>query len=275
MASPLSLYFDQFCEVNAPEADLVLVHGWGMNSLVWDRLMPLLLTKYRVTLIDLPGMGRSPIPSGTYDLDYVAQHLLSVAPEKAVWVGWSLGGLIAMRIAGMAPERVAGLVSIAASPKFVSDEYWPGVAAESLAHFAQWVEEDWQGSLIRFLALQCKGSASHKEDVRFLKERLFHHGLPAKQALRAGLALLADSDLRSLVQQLSVPMGVLLGGRDEVVPCATASELSQLNAGMHVHVIEAAAHIPMVSHASDCLQCINRVVTASRSPACADSSGQP
>ncbi len=254
----LTLYYDRFCECEAPKADLVLVHGWGMNSLVWDRVMPFLLKQLRVTLIDLPGMGRSPVPSGDYDLDYLAEHLLSVAPPKAIWAGWSLGGLVAARAATRAPDRVQGVVMIASNPKFIKSdaEHWAGIEGASLQLFQQLLEEDWQGSLIRFLALQCKGSQRQKEDVRFLKERLFHHGLPARQALRHGLQLLAQSDVRHELAVLGRPLMALFGEHDEVVPVEVADGCRELNKHAEVHVIEGGAHIPFLSDPDDCARCI-------------------
>ena len=258
--SKLTLYYDQFCECDQPKADLVCVHGWGMNSLVWDKLMPLLLKRYRVTLIELPGMGRSPVPAGNYSLDYVAEHLLKVAPERAVWLGWSLGGLVSLRAAQLATERIAALITIATNPCFVSKGEWPGTEARSLARFGEWLEEDWQGSLVRFLALQCKGSVQQRDDIRFLQERLFHHGLPARQALSNGLKLLAESDLRHAMASLSVPLLSLTGEFDELVPGAVSDAVAQLSENIESVTVQGAAHIPFLSHPHESFELIDRFI---------------
>ena len=80
----LQLYHDIFPANRDTDSavDLVLLHGWGMSSLVWDEILPELLENFRVTVIDLPGFGRSPIPGGEYDLDYLSKHVLNVAPRK-------------------------------------------------------------------------------------------------------------------------------------------------------------------------------------------------
>ena len=99
----LQLYHDIFPANRDTDSavDLVLLHGWGMSSLVWDEILPELLENFRVTVIDLPGFGRSPIPGGEYDLDYLSKHVLNVAPKEAVWMGWSLGAMVAMNIAAI------------------------------------------------------------------------------------------------------------------------------------------------------------------------------
>ena len=205
----LVLYHDTYActgSAGATAPDLVLLHGWGMHSVVWDPIVPALLEHYQVTVIDLPGMGRSPLPGGHYDLDYVIQHLLAVAPARAVWMGWSLGGEIATAIAARYPERVSALLLVASNPSFARRDDWScAMPSEQLQQFRDFYEEDPEGTLIRFLSLQCRGSRRMKEDIRFLQEILYLQGLPAPQALRAGLRLLAEVDVRELILE-ALPM---------------------------------------------------------------------
>lgn len=251
MSSGLKPYYDVYCELEQPKCDVVLIHGWGMNSTVWDAWMPSLLKHFRVTVVDLPGMGRSPVSKGDYDLDYLVEQVLSVVPERAVWIGWSLGGTIMQAVLGRYPERVLAGVSLCTSAKFTKTEQWPGIETEALHHFQALIDEDWRGSLIRFMALQCKGSASQKSDINYLKERLLHFGLPALKALKSGLKVLENTDQRALFADLSKKLFVVLGSADEVVPASIESSLVALLGRDYVHVIEGASHLPFVSHTKD------------------------
>ena len=76
-------------------------------------------------VIDLPGMGQSPVPNGTYDLNYLTQHILAIAPEHAIWLGWSLGGLITTHIAAHHPDRVNAFRTIATNLSFTQHIDWP------------------------------------------------------------------------------------------------------------------------------------------------------
>lgn len=245
----LKLYYDEYASTNnAVEAKkLVLLHGWGMNSLAWDDVMPELLKHFRVTVIDLPGLGRSPVPGGIYDLDYLVDHVLAVAPDEAIWMGWSLGGLIATKAATKYPERVRAVINVASSPSFVAREQWDcAMATALLQKFINIFDEDYEGTLIRFLALQAKGSVSIREDIRKLKELVYFHGLPAKQALRGGLEILRDADLRHEVQTCSVPLAYILGEHDHLVPASAAQHIRKLLPGSEVAVVEGVSHIPFV-----------------------------
>ncbi|MGB5605365.1 MAG: alpha/beta fold hydrolase, partial [Gammaproteobacteria bacterium] len=98
-----------YTQTSGAGPDLLLVHGWGLHSGIWDGLAPLLEPHYRVTRMDLPGHGRSAW-QGQASLDDMTDAVLSTAPATAVWLGWSLGGLLAARAAQRAPARVTALV---------------------------------------------------------------------------------------------------------------------------------------------------------------------
>lgn len=246
----LSLYYDTYrCTADLQQApELLLIHGWGMHSLVWDPVMPGLLERFQVTVVDLPGLGRSPMPGGNYNLDYLVQHVLEIAPQKSIWMGWSLGAMVASRAAIQHPDRVAALVSVASTPRFVSGENWPmAVNPEILSAFCQLLLEDSEGTLIRFLSLQCKGSETIKADIRQLKEMVHFHGLPAQKALRCGLEILQQVDLRDHLEQILCPSLYLFGEHDHLVPVGVSSAIPQLQPHAETAIIKGVSHIPFLS----------------------------
>lgn len=253
----LSLYFDRFpcarSNVSSEENDaiipeLVLLHGWGMHSLVWDEVMSELLTRFHVTVVDLPGFGRSPMPGGNYNLEYLVEHVLACAPEKAVWVGWSLGGLVAMRIAANFPERICGLVTVATSPKFTANEHWPiAMKPELLQGFYDILLEDWEGTLIRFLALQCKDSATMRSDIRQLRELVYFHGLPAQKALRCGLEILAQSNLLDEIGNIQCPTLHIYGENDNLIPVGVSKAILEFQPRAQVAILKGVSHVPFMS----------------------------
>jgi len=98
---------------------LVLVHGLGGTIENWRALAPPLASRHRVIVPDLPGHGGSaPLPEAR-DVDALAEAVLGVADAEAtrgaVWIGHSLGGVVALRAAVLRPDAVRGLVLAAAA----------------------------------------------------------------------------------------------------------------------------------------------------------------
>jgi pimeloyl-ACP methyl ester carboxylesterase len=98
-------------------APIVFVHGTGLSKTAWSPQLAGLADTYRVVALDLPGHGGS--ASQAFTLDTAAAEVARVidaeAAGRAVLVGLSLGGYVAMETAAQRPDRVRGLVLVGAS----------------------------------------------------------------------------------------------------------------------------------------------------------------
>ena len=207
--------------------NLVLVHGWGAHSGVWETVLPVLQQMFRVTRIDLPGHGHSPEFIDN-SLESWVEAALEAAPEEAIWLGWSLGGLLAQHVAAMASERVDKLKLVASTPKFVSTQEWPDAVDEKVfSEFYEEVVKKPRASLLRFIALQTRGSKTANEDSRVLRKTLLQPE-PKAAALDAGMQLLLTTDLRKQAVKIICPVLVLGGKRDTLIPYAGLSKISGL-----------------------------------------------
>lgn len=250
MATLIPFHNTYRCTGPDPEQapDLVLLHGWGLHSIVWDDIMPGLLEHFRVTVVDLPGMGQSPLPGEAYTLEFLVDQVMRVVPSRFHVLGWSLGGLVAMRLAEREPERCLSLVTVASSARYVAAADWPAAMTPGiLSKFAELYEEDHEGTLIRFLALNCKGSQSQQDDVRKLRDILYFCGLPARRALLDGLVILRDTDLRPLLARRDGPTLMVFGEHDHIVPAAVMGDLRALAPAVQTALIAGAAHVPFLS----------------------------
>jgi pimeloyl-[acyl-carrier protein] methyl ester esterase len=238
--------------------DLVMIHGWGMNSSVWSDFADELAMDYQVTLIDLPGHGNSPF-NGQQALATWAADCLAVAPESAVWLGWSLGSMVSLQAAHLAPHRVAGVMVLAGMPRFVQAADWPhAIAPRTLDLFIQALGDDHRATLERFLALQMLGSDLAKETLRSLKHRLRERPDPHPEALARGLDLLKSADLRDALGGLVCPTAWLYGDRDTLAPAAAAGLLKQWLPQVSTQVITGAAHTPFLSHPGETHMAVSR-----------------
>ena len=228
---------------------LVVLHGWGLHGAVWNKVAPTLRTQFRVTIPDLPGFGRSRMFESDYSLSFLASSISALVDGAAVWVGWSLGGLVALEAACRFPERVRALMLVASSPRFTQAENWPhGMPKQLLTAFAEDLERDYRGTLSRFLLLQAGQGEHAREVAKHLRQELFRHGEPHPQALRGALSILRDADLRDCASDLRCPVAVVLGGRDTLVPAAVANDLKRLWPDWRIHTLPDSSHAPFLSH---------------------------
>lgn len=235
--------------MNRPQTDLVLLHGWGMNSAVWEGL-PLLGERLKPHPIDLPGHGGQPFDAARRWLPNWADDCLQQAPEQAVWLGWSLGGLVAMQAALQAPKRVRALILMTSTPRFVQAVDWrAAVPEDTLDQFSNSLLDDPKGTLERFLALQVRGSTEARTTLRRLRDELARRPAPVPEALAAGLELLRDEDLRGPLPDLRPPTLWLFGERDTLTPPSVAERVALLLPEARTRVIAGAAHAPFLSHA--------------------------
>lgn len=237
-----------FIDTTGEGPDVVLLHGWGLHSGVWDSICPTLARDYRVNCVDLPGHGRSDLGIDLADLDSTCAALYDILPHPAHLVGWSLGGLIAQAYALRYPLAVTQLVLVASTPRFVKTEDWPAaMASQTIEGFASSLERNYHLTLKRFLALQVQSSEAAQGTLRRLNAVLRSHP-PHPNALRAGLTLLCETDLRDQLPKLQCSTRLILGERDKLVPVGCGQAIiARLKTG-HVVIISGAGHAPFLSH---------------------------
>lgn len=226
---------------------LVLLHGWGLNAEVWHCINEELSSHFTLHLVDLPGFGRSQ-GFGAMTLGEMAERVLEQAPEKAIWLGWSLGGLVASQVALAHPERVLALVTVASSPCFSARDGWAGIKPDVLAGFQQQLSEDFQRTVERFLALQTMGTETARQDARALKKTVLALPMPSVEVLNGGLEILKTVDLREPLTALTVPFLRLYGYLDGLVPRKVVPLLDALWPESESLIFAKAAHAPFISH---------------------------
>ncbi len=229
--------------------DLVLLHGWALSSGVFAHLLPRLETRWRVISVDLPGHGASPANIDMRDLDAVCAALRVVAPAPAAYVGWSMGGLIALGQAARHPECVTRLLLVASQPRFMRAPDWPhGLAAEALDTLHTDLAVNPNAAIARFLSLQVQGAESRHRALRRL-HAVLRAAPPVPAALRASLSLLRDTDLRAVLPELLRPVRLILGERDRLVSARAGAAVMRLSRHARCEIIQGAGHVPFLSHA--------------------------
>jgi len=241
-----------YVEISGSGPNLVLLHGWGLHGGIWQTVLPLLEQHFTVHNIDLPGFGRSAVYNGDYDLSYLVDSVNQVLPQQCYLMGWSLGGLVATAVAKKHPNKVKKLITVASSPRFIAAEDWPyGMDPLVLKSFMEYLSDDFEGTLIKFLSIQTMGSKTQKQDVAQLKNTVFIHGLPAKKALTGGLQILQDTNLLEDLANLSTPLLRIYGKLDTLVPVKSAKLVSDIVPESASMIFNQSGHAPFLSESEN------------------------
>ncbi|MDD5272785.1 MAG: pimeloyl-ACP methyl ester esterase BioH [Methylovulum sp.] len=233
---------------------IVMIHGWAMHSGIWRDFAEQLAAHYHVTLVDLPGHGHSEALA-PFTLEAIIDSLVNTLPEPpCCWLGWSLGATVVLELARRYPERVSSLVLVAGNPCFLGSDTWPGMRLAVLDTFAANLQADAHATLLRFLAIQVMALPNAKALTKALKTAVLACPAPDAQTLQGGLDILKDTDLRASFAGLKIPVLVVLGKKDSLIPAALSQHFPQLLPTVQVQVVDQAAHIPFLSHPQELLQ---------------------
>ena len=212
---------------------LVMIHGWGMHSDMWMQARDLLSQQFELHLLDLPGMGYSQ-NMADYRLSTVAEKIAQDIPSNAYILGWSLGGLIASKIALITP--VKKLILVASTPCFVAREDW------------QQGMQDYQGTMHKLLALIAMGSGNARATSKMLREALSLRPAPNQQALLGALDILRTADLRADLHRLATPTLLIHGAHDKLASLSAAEWTAKTLPNATLFTLPSAAHEPFISH---------------------------
>ena len=242
---------------------MVLLHGWAMHGGVMRPLADALATQCTLYVVDLPGHGLSRQSAVSLEPRACAAAIAARTPP-AIWLGWSLGGLVALTAALDLPQQVRSLAMLCATPKFVRDADWPwGADATLVQQLATDLATDYRGTIDRFLVLEAMGSADPRAELRQLRTLVFARGEPDRRVLQEGIRILETGDRRAALPDLSVPSAWIAGQRDRLVP-PQAMQWSASQCGGSYDEIERAGHAPFFGQAAAVAQALQPLLTSTQ-----------
>ncbi len=238
---------------------VILIHGLGGSTLVWQRNIEALAQRYSVYAIDMPGHGYSDNPALGYGLEaarkYIAGFMDAMNIQKASFVGNSAGGLAAISFTINHPERVDKLVIVDGAG--LGQELAGFLKVLSVPLVGEILARPSVGSmraLLRALIYdQTKvpmGLAEEMANVRRLPGRK----LALLKYLRLGAN--ARGQKRNVIQspdlsKISVPTLVVWGRNDFLVPVAHAERTAKAIPGARLHIFDSCGHWPQLEKSEE------------------------
>lgn len=239
---------------------LVFIHSLGTDLRIWDGVVRALGTDRAIVRYDLRGHGLSDCPPGPYRLGDFAADLRGLLDHlevrRAVLVGISIGGLIAMEYALQHPDGVRSLVLADTASRIGTAAHWrqrvEAVHRQGLEGFAAGALEIWfTGAFL----------AHEMEAARGFGNLLAR---TPSEGYVASCAVLAESDLTERAGTIRAPALVMTGEQDRVTPPEQGRALAAAIPGARFELIPEAAHLPCIERPERMASAIDRFLEEQR-----------
>jgi 3-oxoadipate enol-lactonase len=232
-------------------APVLLVQGLGGEKNSWNLQRAALALRHRTIAFDNRGAGRSDKPSGTYDLEQMADDAIAVLDAAGLdavhVVGLSMGGAISQIIALKYPHRVRSLTLVATACR---NHQW---RADLLQSWADTAATDGMASLGKEAARWMIGPRSFRRILPALgwmgPLQLFN---PPDAFVSQVQAILTTDDraLNDELRNITCPTMVVVGNQDVLTPRGDAEEIASMISTAELVIISGGAHGLHIEHAS-------------------------
>src|SRR3954447_12365201 len=226
-------------EVASPkptDIHLVFGHGWGQSAAALLPLAEALKPFVSSSLIDFPGFGKSPLPPGHWGTaeyaDTVSNWLGQLRPQQRyIWVGHSFGGRVGLQLASRHPEKVAGMVLIAAA------------GLQRRRTLAQRTRI----SLRRIVFKTAKRLLGEGPQLNRLRQKMGSADYRSAGALRPIFNRVVQEDLTNVAAQVRCPTVLIYGKEDTETPPEFGERLNRLIPGSELILLERFGHLNILN----------------------------
>jgi pimeloyl-ACP methyl ester carboxylesterase len=261
------------CYVLGKGPPLVLLHGLGGTKITWLPLLAGLGAGHRVIVPDLPGHGESDKPRTEYSPRFYARVIRGLLDQldldRAVLVGNSLGGRIALELAAASPRRIEALALLAPSIPGFRWRYLVGFARVVPSEFGAIpfpLRERWTRIVIRRL-LAAPGRLSPEAYSAAAHEFIrIYRSSAARMAFFSTLRHIVTESpgpfFQSL-QRVKQPVLLVFGDRDRLVPARLGTRLARELPHAEAVLLRGVGHVPQFEDPEQTLQALTSFLSAS------------
>lgn len=247
---------DLFYEEAGRGLPVVLLHGFPMDHTIWHRLVPLLENEARLIMPDMRGHGRSPAEGRVSSMRLMAEDVLCLLDrlkiDRAIVVGHSMGGYVALAFANAYPGRLAGLGLLASQAAADLPE-----KRQNRLKLVERIRRRGNALLAESMPAALSADPDIQQFVREIILKTDAHGIMA--ALR-GMAERPNAE--EWLAEISVPAVVVHGGKDALIPMEPARTAAQLLSRAWLVEIPDAGHMPMMEAPRAVADAIRQLICA-------------
>ncbi|OQM34092.1 alpha/beta fold hydrolase [bacterium endosymbiont of Pedicinus badii] len=224
---------------------LVFIHGWGINSIIWSKILKFFSKNFLIYTIDIPGYKKNFIDASFEELcDLIKKKI----PKNAILLAWSLGGLFAIQCINQKKDDFLGCILVCCSPYFIEKENWSGVSEKIFLQFENRVKTNRLQSIEKFLLLNfIKTKNCVHKFKKSKKDFLQKQYIPCKRTLLQGLDIIKNCDLRNSLKNIDIPLLRIYGRLDFLISEKCIKNIDVLVKKSKKKVFFLSGHAPFIS----------------------------
>jgi pimeloyl-ACP methyl ester carboxylesterase len=231
---------------------VVLLHGFGEDSSIWDDIAVALSPNYRLLIPDLPGTGASaPIVGANIGLETYAEIVKQIlSAENSIqctMIGHSMGGYITLAFAEKYPEMLHAM-GLFHSSAYADDETKKETRKKAIA----FIKENGVNAFLKTSTPGLfKDADKSKNDIDQLIEK--GNSFTPDTLIQYYEAMIKRPDRTQILRTFSGPVLFMLGMHDKAVPFEQGLEQSHLPALSHLFILRESGHMGMIEEAEKSL----------------------
>lgn len=212
--------------------DRFFIHGWASNSEIWGNSAA---NAYYYS---------DPLFPDLANLKQVFLNTCEHNNKPITVIGWSLGGMLALELAQLYPEKLAKVVLVSSTARFtIGPEYDAGLSPSIVKRLSRQLNQDKSQTLIDFYKLMF--SAQEEDQIDLFLDTVAPRFTDINlDSLQAGLQYLLETDLRPMLSSIKLPCAIVHGMADSICPVKAARHLAENLPKAKLHLLEGVGHIP-------------------------------
>jgi 3-oxoadipate enol-lactonase len=241
MSIPVNLYHSE----QGSGLPLILLHGFPLSSAIWREQQNRLSDQYRVITPDLRGHGRSPVTDEVYAMDLLAADVLALLDaqelDQVVLMGHSMGGYVALALAKLAPQRIKAFGLLGAHAYADTEE-----ARQARYAMIEQVRAYGNPPVVEAMSSRLFAPIEHEDTTIMEHVNSVMGGTKTLGLVGALEGMAARPDTTTVLAGLAVPVLLIAGDQDAIVPIERIESLATLPANCTLVTIENAGHMMMM-----------------------------
>ena len=238
---------------------VLLVHGFCETHEIWNGFAEKLGESFEVFVIDLPGFGESPLPATPFSVHEVAEKLLSWIDQENIrlplLVGHSLGGYVALSMAGQSQQKISGLCLFHSTPYPDNDD-----RKSNRNRVIEFVKKN---GVDLFIDTYVPGLFYNKKHPAIPQVYKIARKTSEKTLLAYTSAMRDRPSSIDFLKEFEKPLLIIAGDNDSIISVDTTLEFSRIAKASEVHILENAGHMGMLERPDEARRILSDFILGS------------